>query len=80
MFFIFGFLLLLFCDTIGVWNATFRKWLAKKFPFWGKMAGLPEDKLRYYLSYEFGRKQAILTGIIFILLGFVFTLIKILVE
>ncbi|MFH0790074.1 MAG: hypothetical protein V2A64_00410 [Candidatus Omnitrophota bacterium] len=77
IFFIFGLLHLLFCNTIGGWNAAFRKWLAKKFPFWAKMAGLPEDKLQYYLSNEFGRKQAILTGTIFILLGVIFTLIGI---
>ena len=76
--FVFGFLSILFCDKLGIWNSVIRNWIAKRFPFWAKMSGLPEEKLQYYLSKEFGRKQAILSGVILIILGIIFTLLTLL--
>jgi hypothetical protein len=74
---ILGGLTLLFSRIIGKWNAQLRYWIAIKFPFWTQMSGLPPEKVAYYLTEEFGRKQALVSGVIFLILSFVFLLIAI---
>ena len=65
---------LAFRDEFGMWSAKFRQRLAEMFPWWKKMAGLPEEKVQYYLSLEFSRKMVVVGAWITIAVGTAFVI------
>ena len=72
-----GVIFLVFRDELGLWSARFRQRFAEKHPWWKKMAGLSEEKVQYYLSFEFNRKMMIVGAFILFVLGAVYVVIGI---
>ena len=70
-----GLLILIFRNEFGMWSAQIRKKIGDTFPAWKKMSGLPEEKVQYYLSFEFNRRMAVFAAILLIVLGIVFSML-----
>lgn len=77
---LFGILLLVFKNEAGMWSAKFRQGIADKYPAWKRMAGLPEDKIAYYFSFEFNRKLVVVAAWINLAVGLVLVVIAMMIS
>lgn len=68
---LFSLLLLIFRDEAAMWSAKYRQGIADKYPAWKKMSGLPEDKVKYYFSFEFNRKMVVVAAWINLAVGLI---------
>ncbi len=66
---LFGILLLIFKDEAGRRSVKYRQAIADKYPAWKRMAGLPEEQVKYYFSFEFNRKMIVAAAWINFALG-----------
>jgi len=70
-----GFLIMIFRNEIGLWSAHIRTSIGNRFSVWKKISGLPEEKVQYYLSFEFNRRMIIITALFLISLGIVLSVL-----
>lgn len=77
---LFSLLTLSFKEEAGIWASRYKKWLQKRIPVWGRVANLPEDKLRIYLSPEFNSKIMVMMAYINIFLGVIFIIMGLLMN
>ena len=68
-----GILIIIFRNEVGMWFAHIRTRIGTTFPLWKNISGLPEEKVHYYLSFEFNRRMAIITSLFLMALGIVLT-------
>ena len=64
-----GLLILIFRNAVGLWSSQLKTWVGARFPLWGKMSGLPEEKVQDYLSLEFNRRMALIAALVLIVTG-----------
>ena len=70
-----GGLMLGFRNEWATWTMRVRRWLATRCPWWKRMAGLSEQRVQHYLSFEFSRTQVTVGAWITIGLGVVLVVI-----
>ena len=70
-----GFLIMIFRNEVGMWSAHIRTKIGNTFPFWKKISGLSEEKVQYYLSFDFNRRMAIIAALLLIALGLVLSVL-----
>jgi hypothetical protein len=70
-----GLFVLIFSNEIGMWSSKLRKRISTKFPLWKRMSGLPEEKVQYYLSFEYNSRMVLISALILIAIGVLLSVI-----
>ena len=70
-----GFLIIIFRNEVGMWSAHIRTRIGNTFPLWKRISGLSEEKVQYYLSFDFNRRMAIIAALLLIALGIVLSVL-----